>query len=214
MSSSDVTIRSKDDWRMLQDNLQSGKRIERVIVSPSDPDLVRDRQFAEGLGSLAATKNFVIELAGGILSHVYYILQRNKAHVECTDLYGDDEEIIEFDKLVRDKVPFLIEKRGERVEIAQLKGDALVSGLRSKLVEEAFEAMDSRSLEELVGEIADIEEVIRGLSKALHFMDSDIKRETRQKRRSRGGFDAEALCSLRRLPLIQFIGPTTNKWRL
>ncbi len=188
-SASDFSIETLDDWRRLQQHLQSGTRIERVIVKPVDPDLIRNRQFAEELAELAAAEKFVIELYGGILSHAYYLLQRRGAQVECFDLFGAEEDVVEFNKVVRDKIPKLIEERGERVETVQLAGDALVTALKQKLVEEAYETLDAKLGEEIIGELADVEEVIRGLCRALNVDIARIETEREEKLRRRGGFD-------------------------
>ena len=189
-STRDSVITSTADWNQLKEDLDNGKRIERLIVEPADAELIRNRKFAEELGTLAAINKFVVELAGGILSHVFYILRRQGAQVECKDLYGDEEDIVEYDKLVRDKIPSLIEGRGEHVSTIKLEGQALVTALLEKLVEEAFEAKDSRDIEELVGEIADIEEVIWALGKALEVSQDEIRLAQEQKQQKRGGFDS------------------------
>ncbi|MGH7778781.1 MAG: hypothetical protein ACREQR_03015 [Candidatus Binataceae bacterium] len=184
----DQKIRTSKDWADFKDALASGKRTERVIVEPVDPELIRNPGFAEELGKLASEKRFVIELAGGILSHAYYILRRLNADVECVDLFGMDEDVVEYNKIVRDKVPKRIESRGERVESIQLKGEALMLALRRKLVEEAYEALDARSGEDLVSELADLQEVVLALLKAMHSSVSVLDIERKGKRRRRGGF--------------------------
>ena len=188
-SASDFSIKSIRDWQQLQQDLQSGKYIERVVVEPVDPELIRNPQFAEELAGLAASKKFVVELSGGILLHAYYILQRHGAQVECIDLFGANEDVVEYNKVVRDKVPALIEGRGERVETLKLEGDALIVALRQKLVEEAFEALDVKSGEELIGELADVQEVIKALCRALEVNTTDIEAERKDKEKRRGGFE-------------------------
>lgn len=192
-SANDYTIKTVADWERFQEFLRAGPRIERVIVEPIEPELIRNPRFARELARLAALHKIVVELSGGILSHVYYVLHSHGAHVECMDLFGADEEIVEFDKVVRDKIPTLIEGRGERVETVRLVGDALVTALRQKLVEEAFEALDAKSGEELIAEFADVEEVILGLCQALKIDPSTVEFEREQKRRRRGGFNKGVL---------------------
>lgn len=169
--------------------MKSGKRIERVVVEPVDPELIRNPKFAQELAGLAKSSGFVIELAGGILSHPYYVLRRNGAQVECVDLFGADEDVDEYNKMVRDKTPTLIEGRGERTETMQLVGEALVAALRQKLVEEAFEALDAKSGPDLMGELADIQEVIRGLCRVLGVDTTDVEAEREEKEKRRGGFE-------------------------
>lgn len=188
-SASDISIKNIDDWQRLQQVLQSAGHIERVVVEPIDPELIRNPDFAKNLGDLAASKKFVVELFGGILSHVYYILQSRGAQVECIDLFGAEEDVVEYDKIVRDKIPTLIEGRGERVETVQLGGNALRTALQQKLVEEAFEALDAKSGEELVGELANVQEVIKALCRTLEVNTTDIESERKEKEKRRGGFE-------------------------
>jgi predicted house-cleaning noncanonical NTP pyrophosphatase (MazG superfamily) len=187
-SSTDSTVRTTDDWAKLQVALATGTKIERVIVEPNDAELIRNPRFAEELARLAASKKFVVELSGGILSHVFYILRREGAQVECKDLFGDEEDIVEYDKLVRDEIPTMIEQRGESADTVKLEGKALIDALQQKLVEEAFEAKDARSIDELIGELADIQEVIKGLIDTLKVSEDEIKRVQEKKRQKRGGF--------------------------
>ncbi len=186
---SDFRLRNSSDWDDLKKQVEEQtKPIARIIVEPTDCDLIRNPAFVGDLANFARLNNIVIELAGGVLSHAYYILQREGAQVECTDLFGTGEEVVEYDKLVRDKIPAIIEAKGERVETVRLSGDALVAALRQKLVEEALEALDAKSGDDLVGELADVEEVICGLRNALRLNKTQIEAERIDKRQRRGGF--------------------------
>lgn len=187
-SARDFQIASKKDWGEFKDAISSGRRVERVVVAPEDPELIRNAKFAEELADLTARSGSVVELAGSILSHAYYVLRRRGAQVECVDLFGADADVIEFNKLVRDKIPESIEQKGERVEIVRLTGDALVSGLRQKLVEEAFEVLDARGRQEVVGELADVQDVVRAICDALGLSLKAVEAEGSAKRREKGGF--------------------------
>ncbi|HET6145577.1 MAG TPA: nucleoside triphosphate pyrophosphohydrolase [Candidatus Acidoferrales bacterium] len=187
-TSLDLKLRSASDWENLKQQVEAGKRIERVMVEPTDCDLIRNPDFAINLANLAAQNNIVIELAGGVLSHAYYILRRQGAQVECADLFGAEEDVVEYNKLVRDKIPNTIRARGEHVEVVQLTGEALISALRQKLVEESLEALDAKSGDDLVGELADVEEVISGLRRAIQLPKARIEAERKDKLKRRGGF--------------------------
>lgn len=187
-ASGDFKLHNNADWESLKQQVAAGKRFERLVVEPTDCDLIRNADFARDLADFAASNKIVIELAGGVLSHAYYILHRQGAQVECTDLFGAEEEVVEYNKLVRDRIPAIIEARGERVEVVRLSGDALTSALRHKLVEEAFEALDAKSGDDLVGELADVEEIISGLRRALKLSKTQIEAERLDKQKRRGGF--------------------------
>ncbi len=182
-------VRDQKDWTDLQDAVKSGLRIERVVVEPNDPNLVRNLDFAEELGALAREHQIVVVLAGGILSHAYHALRRTGASVECIDLFGATEEKAEYNKLVRDNVPAQIADRGEHFEIVRLEGDALIDALRRKLVEEALEALDANAGTDLVGELADLQEVMRAITKAIRVSTQDLEEERQRKRKKRGGFE-------------------------
>jgi predicted house-cleaning noncanonical NTP pyrophosphatase (MazG superfamily) len=185
----DQTVQNRSDWEHTKTQIAAGRHIERLIVAPVDPDLIRDQQFVEELATAAARHQIVIELAGGVLSHAYYVLTRHGAQVECVDLFGTDPEIREFNKLVRDKIPRSIQARGEDVAVVSLKGDAYLAALRQKLVEEAYEALDARGGGEIVAELADVQEVVRAISHALQIPFSQVEEEREDKRLKKGGFE-------------------------
>jgi predicted house-cleaning noncanonical NTP pyrophosphatase (MazG superfamily) len=188
-TASDFEIKDSRDWEKLQDFISKGNKIERVVVKPTDEKLIRNHDFAEKLGKLAVEKNFVIEMSGGILSHAYYMLQKAGATVECIDLFGTEEDILEFNKIVRDKIPEIIISRGERAETIRLEGDALVKSLQRKLIEEALEVLDAKSGPDIISEIADVEEVIRSICKSLNIEKKEVEEEREKKEKKRGGFN-------------------------
>lgn len=93
-------------------------------------------------------------------------------------------------KLVRDKIPAIIEKdTGERVITRILDDEEYVHELRWKLREEAREACDAGSVNELLEELADLEEVILALLK-VHGLDrKHLEHFRTAKLCDRGGFD-------------------------
>ena len=194
-TANDFHIKNDADWRKLQQKLQSGPRIERVVVEPVDAALIRNQTFARELAELAATHKFVIVLSGGILSHAYYLLTKGGAQVECIDLFGIEEDRVDYNKIVRDKIPEIIAKRGEQSEILSLQGEALITALKQKLVEEAFEALDAKSGDDLVGELADVSEVIDALCSALKVSDTNLTAVQKEKHRKRGGFEKGIMLS-------------------
>jgi predicted house-cleaning noncanonical NTP pyrophosphatase (MazG superfamily) len=151
--------------------------------------LIRNQDFARDLAEFAAENKIVVELAGGILSHAYYQLRRHGAEVECIDLFGADEDKAEFNKVVRDKIPEMIEAKGEAAEVVTLKGEALVEALRRKLVEESFEALDAKTGDDLIVELADALEVIEAIANHLDVPFAQVQAEQADKRGRRGGFD-------------------------
>jgi predicted house-cleaning noncanonical NTP pyrophosphatase (MazG superfamily) len=95
------------------------------------------------------------------------------------------------EKLIRDKLPAIMRAQGLAVFDRRLDDGAFVEALKVKLLEEAAEAHDAGSAEDLAGELADLSEVILALAQAqAHGLTSgDIEARRLAKRAERGGFD-------------------------
>jgi predicted house-cleaning noncanonical NTP pyrophosphatase (MazG superfamily) len=88
-------------------------------------------------------------------------------------------------KLVRDKIPEIIEASGRTVIIRRLEGREFIDRLLEKLLEEHVELLDSESLDE----IADMIEVLFALAKQLGHNEQAVLTRRKVKREERGGFD-------------------------
>lgn len=163
-------------------------RATRIAIEPVETGIVRDQKFIEQLSAVAKRNDYIVELRGGLLSHVYYTLKRGGIDVVCVDAFATDDETIEFNKLVRDRIPEKIEAHGESAEVAKLEGEALLVALKNKLVEEAFEVMDAKSTEAISEEIADVVEVLYALEDALGLARSEVEELREAKKEKRGGF--------------------------
>ncbi|MEU1883708.1 nucleoside triphosphate pyrophosphohydrolase [Streptosporangium sp. NPDC020072] len=95
---------------------------------------------------------------------------------------------IAYGKLVRDRIPEVIEADGLTAEVRVLDESELVPALTAKLVEEA-EELRQASPDDRLGELADIHEVLTTLTETLGFSDEQIREAARRKRAERGGFD-------------------------
>ncbi|WP_016954506.1 hypothetical protein [Catenovulum agarivorans] len=179
----------KEDWDKFKNNKNTIVRNSRVVVEPSDPELVRSQTFAHELAELAKKNNLIIELAGGILSHAFYMLSKHGATVECSDLYATEDEELVFNKLVRDEIPKSIVSGGEQVEVIKLEKDAYLEALKRKIVEESYEVLNAQSISEIREELADLREVINSLQQQLKITEEDIKEERKRKNEKRGGFN-------------------------
>lgn len=191
-SASDFELRAKLDWELLKSKVARGEQIVRIKVQPDEPDLVRDREFAKQLAVFTNKNKIVVELEGGILSHAYYMLSREGCTVECSDLddYATEAYELEFNKLVRDKIPSSIAAKGEAVIVLRLAGEALIAALRRKLVEESLEVLDARTVEEMAEELADLREVVLSLMSRLEITEAEIEARRKNKAAARGIFDA------------------------
>lgn len=92
--------------------------------------------------------------------------------------------MMEFNKLVRDKIPQMIEAQGEKPVTRTLGDGQYHAALEQKLLEEAAEYRESHELSEL----ADILEVVFALCEADGHTLEELDAARREKREIRGGF--------------------------
>jgi predicted house-cleaning noncanonical NTP pyrophosphatase (MazG superfamily) len=90
-------------------------------------------------------------------------------------------------KLVRDRIPQIIESEGRRAVTRLLDDGSYRAALLAKLLEEAGEASEA-SAEALPGELADVLEVVQALAKAHGLAWEQILKLAAEKRAKRGGF--------------------------
>jgi len=93
------------------------------------------------------------------------------------------------EKLVRDKIPAFLAAKGVLVNAKILEGDEFISKLKTKLIEEANEVLETKSAEELQEELADVLEVIHALSKASGISLDQIEQKRIEKKQLRGSFE-------------------------
>jgi len=96
---------------------------------------------------------------------------------------------IDYDKLVRDRIPEIIESSGKRAVTRITEGAEYLGYLQRKLLEEVDEYMTSGDAEEL----ADILEVVSALGRQAGVPLSRLIEIADDKRRVRGGFDGRVL---------------------
>jgi len=89
-----------------------------------------------------------------------------------------------YNKLVRDKIPAIIESRGQRVETRTLNDKEYLEQLVEKLFEEVDEFDEDRSVEEM----ADVLEVLLALADALGIRRTQLEAVRRAKATARGTF--------------------------
>ncbi len=93
-------------------------------------------------------------------------------------------------KLVRDKIPEIIEKTGEKYKVRTLDNEEYKKELLKKIVEEAKEVLDTDGdKNELIKELGDVLEVIDHLIDAFDLNKDEIEKIKQEKKESRGGFD-------------------------
>ena len=98
------------------------------------------------------------------------------------------KEII-YDKLVRDKIPKIIEKSGKQCEIEILADEKHLEMIDKKLDEELAEYHKDQNIEEL----ADLLEVIYAATKARGYSIEELEKVRTEKAERHGGFDKKIL---------------------
>ena len=91
---------------------------------------------------------------------------------------------MQYDKLVRDKIPELIQKAGETPVIRVLEDAEYREHLEKKLDEEVAEFHKDQNIEEL----ADILEVVLALNESLGYSREELESAYLKKHEARGGF--------------------------
>ncbi|CEI72587.1 nucleoside triphosphate pyrophosphohydrolase [Romboutsia hominis] len=90
-----------------------------------------------------------------------------------------------YDKLVRDRIPEIIEASGNKCEIERVSDEVALEYLYKKLGEEVNELLEDKNLDE----IADVMEVLFAIGKKYGYSEDDVLSRRNEKRNSRGGFD-------------------------
>ena len=96
---------------------------------------------------------------------------------------------IKYNKLVRDRIPEIIEASGKRCVCATLSDEEYLAQLDEKLNEELAEYQESKSMEEL----ADLLEVIRAVAIARGSSIDEVEAIRQDKAVKRGGFEKKIL---------------------
>ena len=93
-----------------------------------------------------------------------------------------------YTKLVRDRIPEIIESNGDVCETRILNDEEFQIELKKKMVEEANEVLNS-SKEKLSDELADVLEIIGSLADFNELSMKEIEEVRKNKKEKRGGFD-------------------------
>ena len=93
-----------------------------------------------------------------------------------------------YKKLVRDRIPEIIKENGERPVTRTLRKKEFQDALKEKLLEETKELQKAKGREELINELADIQEVMLAMYETFDIECGDVTHVARKKRKERGGF--------------------------
>lgn len=93
--------------------------------------------------------------------------------------------MIEYDKLIRDRIPEIIERSGKKCIVEVMDDDTYLQYLDQKLNEELAEYQADKSLEEL----ADLLEVMYAVAVARGYSVEELESVRKEKAEKRGGFE-------------------------
>ena len=93
--------------------------------------------------------------------------------------------MIEYDKLIRDRIPEIIERSGKKCIVEVMDDDSYLQYLDQKLNEELAEYQADKSLDEL----ADLLEVMYAVAVARGYSVEELERVRKEKAEKRGGFE-------------------------
>lgn len=92
--------------------------------------------------------------------------------------------IIKYNKLIRDRIPEIIEASGKKTVVEKVEGDELLELLNKKLFEELKEYEESGEVEEL----ADLVEVVQAILDYKEVSMEEFNKIRENKNATRGGF--------------------------
>ncbi|MGK5594665.1 MAG: HIT domain-containing protein [Parachlamydiaceae bacterium] len=98
------------------------------------------------------------------------------------------------EKLIRDKLPGILESKGIKLEYRNLGSDEFIHQLKEKLLEEAAEVKEAKNDEELLEELADVLDVAQTLSSMIGSTIQHVEEKRLKKRQLKGGFDDRVYC--------------------
>ncbi|MFC3885566.1 phosphoribosyl-ATP pyrophosphohydrolase [Bacillus songklensis] len=98
-----------------------------------------------------------------------------------------------YNKLVRDRIPEIIETMGKTYRSRVLNEDEYIKELRKKAQEELAEYMNSKTDGEAIEELADLLEVVHALAAAHGSSVEELEGVRKMKAEKRGGFQEKIL---------------------
>jgi diadenosine tetraphosphate (Ap4A) HIT family hydrolase/predicted house-cleaning noncanonical NTP pyrophosphatase (MazG superfamily) len=93
------------------------------------------------------------------------------------------------EKLIRDKIPVLLQAKGIVVNARIMEKQEFISRLKDKLVEESKESLEAENSDELCEELADVLEVVHALSESCGLTMQQIEQKRLEKKEIKGGFE-------------------------
>lgn len=94
-----------------------------------------------------------------------------------------------YNKLIRDRIPEIIKKDGNTADIIILSDEAFKQAIKEKLIEEATEVLIADNRDEVVNELADLQEVIDTIKQIYNISTLEVNTSQAIKALNRGKFE-------------------------
>ncbi len=94
-----------------------------------------------------------------------------------------------YNKLVRDRIPEIIKKNGDKCKVRKLNQKEFKIEALKKVVEEANEILGAKdSKDEMIKELADLQEIIETVMDSHRISKREVTKEKTSRKKQRGGF--------------------------
>ena len=94
-----------------------------------------------------------------------------------------------YDKLVRDRIPEIIQKEGNTADIIILSEESFIQAINEKLIEEATEVCNAQNRYDILSELADLQEVMDTIKQLYNINTLEVNTIQAVKALQRGKFD-------------------------
>ena len=94
-----------------------------------------------------------------------------------------------YDKLVRDRIPEIIQKEGNIADIIILSEESFKQAIKEKLIEEATEVCNAQDRDDILSELADLQEVMDTIKQLYNINTLEVNTIQAVKALQRGKFE-------------------------
>ena len=94
-----------------------------------------------------------------------------------------------YNKLVRDRIPEIIQKEGNTADIIILSEESFKQAIKEKLIEEATEVCNAQNRDDILSELADLQEVMDTIKQLYNINTLEVNTIQAVKALQRGKFD-------------------------
>jgi predicted house-cleaning noncanonical NTP pyrophosphatase (MazG superfamily) len=94
-----------------------------------------------------------------------------------------------YNKLIRDRIPEIIKKDGNTADIIILSEESFNQAIKQKLIEEATEVANAETRDDILGELADLQEVMDTIKQMYNINTLEVNTTQAVKALQRGKFE-------------------------